>query len=37
MLKLFTMLTAKYGWDIQYVNIITAFLNSRLDRELYIK
>ena len=35
--KLLTGLAAKFSWIIEHIDIMTAFLNSHLDRELYVK
>ena len=35
--RILTATSVKLGWDIQHIDIVTAFLYSRLDHELYVK
>jgi hypothetical protein len=34
--RLLLFLAAKYDWETNQLNIITIFLNSQMDREIYI-
>jgi hypothetical protein len=34
--RLLLSLAAKYDWEIDQLNVVTAFLNSEIDREIYI-
>jgi hypothetical protein len=34
--RLLLSLAAKYDWEIDQLNAVTAFLNSQMDREIYM-